>query len=115
MRRAVATAVPSYLAYALARLRGGRQPARASAVAFTTIVGGQLAQTLELGSTGDGRSRAVEGAVAASAAFVAAAVAFPPLQGFLGLALPTPFGLVLCGAATLASLSLSRSLASLAS
>jgi magnesium-transporting ATPase (P-type) len=110
VRRALATAIPSFLAYALARLRGG-EPARAGAVAFTTIVGGQLAQTLELGSAGDGRSRAVDGAVAASAAFVAAAVAFPPLQRFLGLAVPTPFGLLLCGLATLASVALSRALA----
>ena len=129
VRRAVATAVPSFLAYLLARLRGGGDPRRAGAVAFTTVVGGQLAQTLELdsssgpgsggsesGSGGYGsgsgrRSRAVDGAVIGSAAFVAAAVALPPLQGFLGLAVPTPFGLVLCAAAILGSIALSRLLA----
>ncbi|MBV8999304.1 MAG: cation-transporting P-type ATPase, partial [Solirubrobacterales bacterium] len=110
VRRAVATAVPSFLAYVLARLRGGGNPRRAGAVAFTSVVSGQLAQTLELGHAEARRSRAVEGAVLASAAFVAAAVAFPPLQGFLGLAMPGPFGLALCALATLASLGINRAL-----
>ena len=111
VRRGVATAVPSFVAYLLARLRGAGDPRRANAVAFTTIVSGQLAQTLELGGAEGRRSRAVDGAVAGSAAFVAAAVALPPLQGFLGLAVPGPFGLALCAGATLASVSISRALA----
>ncbi len=115
VRRGVATAVPSFAAYALARLRGGGGSGRgsqaASAVAFITVVGGQLAQTLELGAAEGRRSRAVDAAVAGSAAFIAAAVALPPLQGFLGLALPGPFGLLLCAGATLASVALSRALA----
>lgn len=112
VRRGVATAVPSFLAYALARLRGGggRRDAQSSAVAFITVVGGQLAQTLELGAAEGRRSHAVDAAVAGSAAFIAAAVALPPLQGFLGLALPGPFGLLLCGGATLASVAISRAL-----
>jgi cation-transporting ATPase I len=112
IRRGVATAVPSFLAYALTRLRGGggADPRRASAVAFITIVGGQLAQTLELGAEGR-RSHAVDLAVAGSAAFIAAAVALPPLQGFLGLAVPGPFGLLMCAGATLASVTISRALA----
>ena len=48
--------------------------------------------------------------MAASAAFVAAALTIPPFQRFLGLALPTPFGLVLSGAATFASLAIGRAL-----
>jgi magnesium-transporting ATPase (P-type) len=115
VRRGLATAVPSFLAYVLARLRGGGDPRRAGAVAFTTVVGTQLAQTLELGSASRSdsgrRSRAVDGAVLGSAAFVAAALALPPLQGFLGLAVPTPFGLVLCAAAMLGSVALSRPMA----
>ena len=57
------------------------------------------------------RPRERDGQMLASALFVAGAVAFPPLQGFLGLATPGPFGLALCGLATLASLALSRGLA----
>jgi magnesium-transporting ATPase (P-type) len=114
VRRGVATAVPSFAAYALARLRGGgggSDPGRASAVAFTTIVSGQLAQTLEVGVAEGRRSRAVDAAVAGSAAFIAAAVALPPLQGFFGLGLPGPFGLLLCAGATLGSVAISRTLA----
>jgi cation-transporting P-type ATPase I len=96
----------------LARLRGGGDPRRTNAVAFTTIVGGQLAQTLELGAAEGRRSRAVDGAVIASAVFVAAAVAVPPLQGFLGLAMAGPFGLALSLAAPLGSVAISRGLAS---
>ena len=94
-----------------ARWRGGGDPRRAGAVAFTTVVGGQLAQTLELGVGTERRSRAVDGAVLGSAAFVAAAVALPPLQGFFGLAMPGPFGLALCAGAILASVAISRALA----
>jgi calcium-translocating P-type ATPase len=108
-RRGIATALPSFAAYVLS----GRaaDPRRRSAVAFITIVSGQLAQTMELGATQDGRSRAVAAAVAGSGAFVAASVALAPLSGFLGLAVPTPFGLVLCAGATLASVAISRALA----
>jgi hypothetical protein len=75
-------------------------------------VGSQLAQTLELGWSTEGRrSRAVAGAVAGSAAFVGAALAFPPLQGFLGLTMPGPFGLALCAAGILGSVAISRALA----
>ncbi|MBV9809115.1 MAG: HAD-IC family P-type ATPase [Solirubrobacterales bacterium] len=111
LRRGLATALPSFVAYGLARLRGGGDPRRAGAVAFTTVVSGQLAQTLELGAGSERRSRAVEGAVLGSAAFVAAAVALPPLQGFFGLAIPGPFGLALCVGGTIASVAISRALA----
>jgi hypothetical protein len=47
-------------------------------------------------------------AVAGSGLFVAASVALPPLRGFLGLAPPTPFGLLLCGASAVSSVALSR-------
>ena len=109
MRRGLATALPSFASHLLASRRG--DPARANAVAFTTVVAGQLAQTLEIGIAEGRHNRAVELAVAGSAAFVAAAVAFPPLQGFLGLAVPTPLGLALCAAGTLASVAISRAMA----
>lgn len=108
LRRGIATGVPSLGAFALASRTG--EPARARAVAFTTLVGGQLAQTLALGRAEGRLTSEVLGAVGASAVFVAAALAFPPLQGFLGLTLPTPYGLFLCAAATVGSLAISRGL-----
>ena len=108
LNRGLATTIPSFVAYAL----GSRtaDPARRRAVAFTTIVGGQLAQTLDLGRAEGRLSPEVMGAVAASAAFVAAVQALPPFQQFFGLALPTPFGLTLCAGAILGSLGISRAL-----
>ncbi len=108
VNRGIATAVPSFVAYLLGSRRA--DPARANAVAFTSVVGGQLAQTLDLGRAEGRLSPEVVAAVGASAAFVAAALAFGPFQRFLGLAVPTPFGLALCAGATLASLMISRAL-----
>jgi Na+/glutamate symporter len=48
--------------------------------------------------------------VGGSAAFVAAALVFAPLQGFLGLAPLTPYGILLCAAAAAGSVALSRGL-----
>ncbi len=109
LHRGIATSVPSFIAYLL----GSRtaDPARRRAVAFTSIVGTQLAQTLDLGRAEGRLSPEVVGAVFGSAAFVAATLVFPPFQRFLGLALPTPFGLSLCAAAALASVAISRVLA----
>jgi calcium-translocating P-type ATPase len=109
MRRAIATGMPSFAAYLLATRITDQ--ARARAIAFASVVAGQLAQTLDLGRLEGHLSREVRAAVAGSAVFVGAAVAFPPFQRFLGLALPTPAGLILCGVAALASLLISRALA----
>jgi hypothetical protein len=106
LHRGIATTVPSFAAYVLASRSA--DPARRRAVAFTTVVGGQLAQTLDLGRAEGRLSHEVLLAVAGSAGFVAAALTLPPFQGFLGLALPTPFGLALCGAAAAASVAISR-------
>ena len=82
--------------------------ARRRAVAFTSVVACQLAQTLEMGRTEGRLSPEVLGAVAASGAFVLAAQMLPPFQRFFGLALPGPAGLMVCGAAILGSLIISR-------
>lgn len=105
-RRGFATAAPSLGAFLLASRRG--EPTRSRAVAFTSVVSAQLAQTLEVGRAEGRLSHEVVGAVGASAAFVAIALVFAPLQGFLGLAVPTPYGLMLCAGATAASLAISR-------
>ncbi len=109
LHRGIATGLPSFVAYML----GSRttNPDRGRAVAFTSVVATQLAQTLDLGQAEGGLSPEVLGAVSGSAAFVAAALMFPPFQRFLDLALPTPFGLALCAAAMVASLAISRALA----
>jgi magnesium-transporting ATPase (P-type) len=108
INRGIATAVPSFAAFALSA--GTAEPARRRAVSFTSIVGSQLAQTLAVGRSEGRLSPEVVGAVGASAAFVAAVQALPPFQQFFGLALPTPFGLMLCGGAILGSLAISRAL-----
>jgi magnesium-transporting ATPase (P-type) len=106
VRRGVATGLPAFGAYLGATRQG--DPARARAVAFTSIVTCQLAQTFDLGRRQGQLSGEVLAAVAASGAFVAAAIAVPPFQRFLGLAVPTPAGLVMCAGATAASLAVSR-------
>ncbi len=106
LRRAAATAAPTFAAYALALRSAGLPMART--VAFAGIVVTQLAQTLDVGRSEGGLSRSVLGAVVGSAGLLAATVAIAPLRGFLGLALPSPFGLALVAAATLAAVLLSR-------
>ena len=106
VRRAVATAGPSFAAYAVALRSGGMPVART--VAFASIVTTQLAQTLDVGRGEDGRSRTVLAAVAGASGLLVATVAIAPLRGFLGLALPTPLGSVLVAAASLAAVLLSR-------
>jgi magnesium-transporting ATPase (P-type) len=106
LNRGVATSVPSFAAYALTA--GTANPARRRAVAFTSVVGCQLAQTLELGRAEGRLSPEVVVAVTGSAAFVAAVQMLPPFQGFFNLALPTTLGVVLCTAAIVGSLAISR-------
>ncbi len=108
LRRGIATAAPSLGAFILASR--DREPTHARAVAFTSVVSGQLAQTLDLGRAEGRLSPGVLGAVGASAAFMAAVLMFAPLRGFFGLAMLTPHGLMLCAGATLASLTISRGL-----
>jgi calcium-translocating P-type ATPase len=108
VRRAIAAGGPATAAYAIASR--GAPPARAQAVAYTSVVCGQLAQTLDLGRGEDRVSPEVGAAVAGSLAFVVASLAFPPFQQFLGLAIPSPLGLALCGGSTAASWGLGRAL-----
>ena len=104
-RRGLATGLTSLAAYALARPLG---PGQAGTVAFASVVATQLAQTLDLGRSHGTLSRSVVGAVGGSLATLAAAVTLPPLRGFLGLAVPSPAGLALVVAASLAATGLGR-------
>jgi magnesium-transporting ATPase (P-type) len=105
VRRGVATALPSFGAYALAALR----PREARNVAYTAIVTTQLAQTLDLGRVEGRLTPPVFGAAAASLAVVWGSMLFPPLRAFLGLSAPGPATLVLPVLASAASVAISRS------
>ncbi len=106
LRRGVATAAPALAAYLVALGTGGLPQARA--VAFASIVTTQLAQTLDAGRTGDGLTRPVVAAVAASGGLLVAALTVPALRALLLLAAPTPLGWVLIGVGAPAAILLSR-------
>ncbi len=109
LRRGAATALPSLVAYGVALATAGLSQART--VAFASIVATQLAQTLDAGRSEGGLSRAVLGAVGASAAILVAALTVPTLQGFLSLASPLPAGWALILGAALLAVPLGRVLA----
>jgi hypothetical protein len=87
-----------------------RLRAQPQTVAFASIVSTQLAQTLDVGRL-DGRiSGSVAGAVAGTTALMALAVMLPPLQGFLGLAAPSPLAIALVGGSAAAAVLLASTL-----
>jgi cation-transporting ATPase I len=106
VRRAIATATPSVLAYMLAS-RTMPAPA-AQGVAFTSVVASQLAQTVQLGLREGRLTGSVTAAVAGSAAVLGSSVLIPPLRSFLGLGNPGLAGLVYVGGAMVSALALSR-------
>jgi cation-transporting ATPase I len=107
LRRGAATAVPALGAYVLAD-RSGAQP---QTVAFASIVGTQLAQTLDVGRLDGRTSRSVTGAVGGTAALLALAVTLPPLQRFFGLAAPGMRALALILGAAGGAVGMGRALA----
>jgi magnesium-transporting ATPase (P-type) len=111
LQRGVATALPSLVSY-LIMLGAGTLP-EARSVAFASIVGTQLAQTLDAGRSEGRLTRPVLAAVAGSAAVMLAAFTVPPLRQFLQLVVPSPLGLLLIGSGTLAAVVIHRLLASL--
>jgi cation-transporting P-type ATPase I len=110
LRRGIATATPSLVAY-LAALASVGMPA-AGSVAFASVVATQLAQTLALGRTEEGFSRSVLGGVAGSTGLLFAALTVGPLRAFLNLSPPTLLGWILIGAACSTAVPLNRLLAS---
>ncbi|MEO7021807.1 MAG: HAD-IC family P-type ATPase, partial [Ktedonobacteraceae bacterium] len=109
LRRAVATALPALTSFFLIA-RTGTFP-EAQAVAFASIVATQLAQTLDTGWSEGNLTPSVLGAVTGSAGVLVAALAFPPLRGFLTLILPSPLGWLLIGTGALTAVGLNRLLA----
>jgi len=106
--RGTATAVPSLGAYLAAR--SITDPVRARSVAFASIVTTQLGHTVDLGRVEGRLSPPVIGAVAASGGLTGAALVLPGLQGFLGLAAPTPLGLGIVVVATAGAVVIARAL-----
>jgi calcium-translocating P-type ATPase len=111
LRRAVATAVPSLASYLFTHGTAG--PAQASAVAFTSVVATQLAQTLDAGRVEGTFSKSVSEAVFGSVALLLASVTVPPLRDFFGLVTPLPLGWGLIGGSSVAAVLLNRALARL--
>ena len=105
-RRGTATALPALVAYILTR--GSSTPPQAGTVAFGTVVGTQLAQTLDAGWSEGTLNPTVLGAVGGSAAFLLATLTLRPLRDLLGLAAPTPAGWAFLGTGTLAAVALNR-------
>ncbi len=106
IRRGLATALPSLAAY-LITLNTGTLP-QARAVAFTSIVVTQLAQTLMAGRSEGHLTRPVLGAVSGSLGVLVAAFSIPPLRQFLSLVIPPPSAWLLVGASALAALLVNR-------
>ena len=105
-RRGALTGVPSLAAYMAALRLGGLPQART--VAFASVVGTQLAQTLDLGWSGGKLSTPMLGSIAGSAGMMALALGVPAARSFLGLAMPTPVGWALIGGATLSAVAVGR-------
>jgi calcium-translocating P-type ATPase len=108
MKRAAATAAPSFAAFGLA-LRLGTLP-QARTVAFMSLVSTQLAQTLDAGWSEGGYTRPVVAAVFGSAGLLGTSLLVPPLRAFLGLGMPTPLGWALVGGGAVLAVLLSRAL-----
>jgi magnesium-transporting ATPase (P-type) len=113
LRRGLATGLPSLGAYLL--MQGLAGPEQASAVAFTSVVATQLAQTLEVGRVEGTLSRSVVGAVGGSAVLLASAVTLPPLRDFLGLLSPSALGWGVVGGSAATAVAISRLISSLES
>jgi len=113
LRRGLATGLPSLGSYLL--MQGLAGPEQASAVAFTSVVATQLAQTLDVGRVEGILSRSVMGAVAGSAALLVSVVTVPPLRNFLGLLAPSVLGWSVVGGASVTAVVLSRLISSLGS
>ena len=109
-RRAITCAAPSLVSYLI--MLGISALPQARSVAYASIIGTQLAQTLDAGRAEGRLTGSVVGAVAGSAAMLAATLAVPPLRNFLNLALPGPAGWTLAGMASLVAVLLNRALSS---
>jgi magnesium-transporting ATPase (P-type) len=107
-RRAGGTALPTLAAFLAALALDGAQ--QAQSVAFATIIGTQLAQTLDTGLAESEHRAPVAAAVGASVALIGTALLLPPVRAFLGLAAPNPIGYALIALAVPAAIAVSHGL-----
>jgi hypothetical protein len=112
VRRALSTALPSVVSYAI--MLGSSTLPQARSVAYGSVIVTQLAQTLDAGHYEGGLTRSVLAAVGGSLAVLLATFTVPPLRDFLSLVMPTPFGWALMGGGAVVAVVLSRLLGSLA-
>jgi cation-transporting P-type ATPase I len=107
LRRAAATAGPALGAYLLAR--GSGSVIQARSIGFASLVGTQLALTVDSSRGEAGKLRPpVTGAVVGSAGAVLALLTISRLRGLFGLAPPAPLGWALIAGSALAAPLLSR-------
>jgi cation-transporting ATPase I len=104
--RGTATALPSLVSFLI--MLGANTLPEARAVAFASIVGTQLAQTLDAGRSEGRLTAPVLGAVAGSAGVMLAAFTIPPLRQLLQLVMPSPLGWTLIGIGTVSAVVLHR-------
>jgi cation-transporting P-type ATPase I len=107
--RAIATQVPSLLAYFISLRYLG--PVQGRSVAFASVIATQLAQTFDAVWTNQEMSKPMVVAMAGSALFLATSITVPFLQVFLGLSPLSLTGWLLAGVAAIAAVPLSRLLA----
>jgi len=108
VRRALLTAGPSLIAFLIAARRGNA--AQANTIAFASIVGNQLAQTLEAGQYENRLSKPVLHAVVGSTAMLGSVLLIGPLRTALGLTLPNLLSCGLIGTSAITAAALSRAI-----
>jgi magnesium-transporting ATPase (P-type) len=111
LRRALATGIPCLGAYVF--MRGVAGPAQASAVAFTSAIITQLAQTLEVGRVEGLLSKPIINAVGGSVGLLVTTLLLPPLRNTFGLLPLAPLGWGVAGASAGVAVLLSRAISTL--
>jgi len=106
VRHGLATGVPTLGAYFWMHAAAG--PVEAGAVAFASLIGTQLAQTLEAGKAQGLLSPSVLAAVGGSLAALGLAFGVPPVRDFFGLVAPSALGWGAVGASSVAAAAISR-------
>jgi cation-transporting ATPase I len=108
LRRGTATAAASLGGYAWAR--GVAGPAEAGAVAFASLVGTQLAQTLDAAIAHRTLSRFSLAAIGGSAAALGLVLGVPPVREFFGLLMPSAQGWGAVAASSVAAVAINRTM-----
>jgi magnesium-transporting ATPase (P-type) len=108
LRRGTATAAASLGGYVW--IRGIAGPAEAGAVVFASLVGTQLAQTLDAAIAHRTLSGLSLAAIGGSAATLGLVLGVPPLRDFLGLLVPSAQGWGTVAASSVAAVAINRTM-----